>query len=255
MKFRTIADTTHDTTHDSDFRRFEALSLDCYGTLIDWETGVANELEPWAAAHGLVETRGALLDAFASGESHVQQRAPGLRYPAVLAETMRHVDRRYGVTSSAAEVRAFGASVVRWPAFADSAEALARLQEKYRLIILSNIDRHSFAASAPRLGVAFDLIVTAQDVGAYKPSPASFPALFDAMRSIDADRAHLLHVAQSLHHDHEPAKAVGLPTVWIDRRHDRPGFGATPAPRHDVQPDWRFTSLAEFADAAVGTAQ
>ena len=234
-----------------EFAGFRALSFDCYGTLIDWETGIANELQPWAAGHGIAASRDDLLDVFAAGETLVQQATPGLLYPDVLAETMRFLDRRYRVVSTTEEVTAFGGSVERWPAFPDSASALARLHERYLLVILSNIDRRSFGASMTRLGVEFDLIVTAQDVGAYKPSAASFPALFDALTTIDVSRGDLLHVAQSLYHDHEPAKAAGLPTVWIDRRHGHPGFGATPAPANDVRPDWRFTSMHEFADSAL----
>ena len=97
----------------------------------------------------------------------------------------------------------------------------------------------------------FDLVITAQDVGAYKPSAKSFPALLDGIGSIGVAADNLLHVAQSLFHDHVPAKAAGLPSVWIDRRHDRPGFGATPPPPVEVTPDWRFTSMAAFAAAAV----
>lgn len=238
-------------THDNDFSAFTGLSFDCYGTLIDWESGIAAELEPWARSHGLDETRDALLDAFAGGETLVQQQTPGMLYPQVLAATMRHLDRHYGVISSDDQLAAFAGSVERWPAFPDSAEALVRLHERFRLIILSNIDRQSFATSVPKLGVDFDLVVTAQDVGAYKPSAQSFPALLDAAAGIGVDGSRLLHVAQSLYHDHEPAQAAGLPSVWIDRRHDRPGFGATPAPQHAVTPDWRFISMAALADAAL----
>ena len=236
----------------SDFERFRALSFDCYGTLIDWETGILAELRPWAEAHGLAEADAALAAAFADTETVVQQEQPRLRYPDVLAETLRRIGTAHGVAVTDAEASAFGASVGRWPAFDDSAEALARLKQRYALIILSNVDRTSFAASNERLGVEFDLIVTAEDVGAYKPSPLSFPALLDRIGSIGVGRDDLLHVAQSLYHDHEPARAVGLPCVWIDRRGDRPGFGATPEPAGGrVEPDWRYPTLASFADAAL----
>jgi putative hydrolase of the HAD superfamily len=235
------------------FDRFRALSFDCYGTLIDWETGIADELEPWAATHGIVSARGELIEIFARHESRVQTEHPAMRYPEALAVTLERIARDHGVTASCAEQESFGASVGRWPAFPDSAEALAQLQRRFRLIILSNVDRASFAASNRRLGVQLDLVVTAEDVGAYKPSPASFPALLDAIAAIGVDRRELLHVAQSLYHDHEPAKAIGLPTVWIDRRHGQAGYGATPPPQAGgVTPDWSFPSLAAFADAALG---
>ena len=175
-----------------------------------------------------------------------------LRYPELLAKVHRGLAERFGIEPDAKAAADFGASVGNWPAFPDSPDALTRLKRRYRLIVLSNVDRRSFAASNERLGVDFDLIVTAQDVGAYKPSPASFPALLAAIPSIGVDRDELLHVAQSLYHDHEPARAVGLPSVWIDRRHGQDGFGATPAPRSiDDTWGWRFPSLAAFADAAT----
>jgi 2-haloacid dehalogenase len=233
------------------FDDFDALSFDCYGTLIDWEAGIAVALAPWAERRQLPATPDELVAAFAAIETGVQTETPSLRYPDVLAETMRRIGQRLDAPVTDEEARAFGASVGAWPAFADSPAALARLATRYRLIILSNVDRASFAGSAARLGVEFDLVVTAQDVGAYKPSRRSFPALLERVNEIGVTRDRLLHVAQSLYHDHEPAQALGLRTVWIDRQHDREGFGASPAPGRAVTPDWRFTSMAELADAAV----
>jgi 2-haloacid dehalogenase len=236
----------------SDFDRFRALSFDCYGTLIDWEAGIAAELRAWAAHHGIVATDDEVIQVFARFETVVQAEQPVVLYPEVLAITLDRIAGHYGVAASDSDRASFAASVGQWPAFADSAAALARLKERFKLIILSNVDRDSFAASNRRLGVEFDLILTAQDVGAYKPSDQSFPALLAAIASIDVAKHELVHVAQSLFHDHEPARAAGLPSVWIDRRHDRDGFGATPPPRGGaVTPDWRFPSMAAFADAAT----
>jgi len=127
---------------------------------------------------------------------------------------------------------------------------LRRLSRRYRLIILSNVDRASFAGSNERLGVTFSGIVTAEDVGSYKPSPRNFEALLREAARLGVAEGRLLHVAQSLFHDHVPAKAAGLPTVWIDRRKNAAGWGATPAPPTDVTPDLTFTSMQELADAA-----
>jgi 2-haloalkanoic acid dehalogenase type II len=138
-----------------------------------------------------------------------------------------------------------------WPAFPDSAAALAALAARYRLIILSNVDRDSFAASNRRLGVRFTSIITAQDVGSYKPEAANFSALLAEARRLGIGEGRLLHVAQSLFHDHGPAKQAGLPTAWINRRHARPGWGATPPPAAGVTPDWEFPTLAAFASAAA----
>ena len=125
------------------------------------------------------------------------------------------------------------------------------MPERYRLVILSNVDRRSFAASNRRLGVVFDRIVTAEDVGTYKPDRAMFDALLAAVEAMGSERSRLLHVAESLYHDHQSAAEAGIDSVWIHRRFDRDGFGATHPPDGDVHPKWRFTSMAAFAEAAV----
>jgi 2-haloacid dehalogenase len=235
----------------SEFDGFRALSFDCYGTLIDWESGLSAALGRWATAHDLTTPTAELLDAFGRWENEVERERPTARYPDVLATTLDRIAEHFGVAATDEERASFGASVGRWPAFPDSPAALARLKERFKLIILSNVDRDSFAASNERLDVEFDLIITAQDVGAYKPSPKNFEALLDAIGGIGIARDELLHVAQSLYHDHEPAAAYGLPSVWIDRRGDRQGAGATPRPATSVSPRWTFPSLASFADAAT----
>lgn len=231
-----------------DFSKYNALSFDCYGTLIDWETGIKAELGPWAEKIRLNDNE--LLSSFAQVESRVQTETPELAYPQVLGEAMRRIGQARGVKVEDAEAEKFGGSVGRWPAFPDSIPALAELKKRFKLVILSNIDRASFAKSNEVLGAEFDLIVTAQDVGSYKPNRDNFLALFDQLGTIGADRSTLLHVAQSLFHDHEPALALGLETVWIDRRHDEGGFGATPPPSTEVSPTWTFPSMKAFAVAA-----
>ncbi len=229
----------------TEFDRFAALSFDCYGTLIDWETGIVEALRPWTSRHGIDDET--LLSAFAAHETVVESEHPTMRYPGVLTDDLaarrrrarRRRHRRGAERRSAPRCRTGRRSRTR-------PTRSPQLHERFRLIILSNIDRTSFAASARRLGIEFDLVITAEDVGSYKPSPANFAALLDATAGTE-----LLHVAQSLYHDHEPAKAAGLPTVWIDRRHDRTGTGATPT-AGPVTPDWRFPSMAAFAEAAVG---
>jgi 2-haloacid dehalogenase len=133
-----------------------------------------------------------------------------------------------------------------WPAFPDSPAALARLKTRFRLGVITNCDDDLFAGSAARLGVVFDWIVTAQSVGSYKPDPRNFLV---ALERLGLPRERILHVAQSLFHDHVPAKRLGLSTVWIDRRRGRPGFGATP--EADASPDATFPDLASFAEAAT----
>lgn len=218
-----------------DLAAFDVLTFDCYGTLIDWETGIADALQ----VAGVPGEREALLEAFARHEAALEA-GPYLPYRDVLAEAAR----RMGASEEAA--LAFGGSVADWPAFADSAAALARLAERYRLGVITNCDDDLFAASNAKLGVAFDWVVTAQQAGGYKPGLVGFDLMFERS-GVPRDR--ILHVAQSLFHDHAPAKGLGLTTAWIDRRHGRAGFGATPPA--DATPDVTFPDMAAFA-AAVG---
>ena len=234
---------------DLDLTKYKALSFDCYGTLIDWESGIATVLVRWAREQGLDLTDEELLLAYADNEAAVELDNPSALYPDVLAMAFRRTGETLGTPVSDAWARRLAESVPDWPAFPDSADALARLAGRYKLIILSNVHRAGFAASNQRLRGAFAAIITAEDVGAYKPAENHFRALDAALPGLGLDRGGLLHVAQSLFHDHVPAKREGLPSVWINRRHDRPGWGATPQPAEEWSFDLEFTSMAEFADA------
>ena len=230
---------------------FEALSFDCYGTLIDWEAGLLAVLGPWARARGLELTGEELLTAYAQVEGVAEAEHPAEAYPEILARGMRLLGGNLGAEVTAEDAASLARSVPDWPAFPDSHDALATLGKRFKLIILSNVDRASFAGSNARLGVGFTSVITAQDVGSYKPSPRNFEALASEAARLGIRPGRLLHVAQSLFHDHVPAKRAGLPTVWIHRRHDRGGWGATPQPPAPVTPDWEFPSMAAFAAAVT----
>jgi 2-haloacid dehalogenase len=230
---------------------FEALSFDCYGTLIDWEAGLLAVLRPWARARGLELTDEELLTAYAQVEGAAEAEHPAEAYPEILARGMRLLGGNLGAEVTADDAARLARSVPNWPAFPDSHDALAALGKRFKLIILSNVDRASFAGSNARLGVEFTSVITAQDVGSYKPSPRNFEALASEAARLGIRPGGLLHVAQSLFHDHVPAKRAGLPTVWIHRRHDRGGWGATPQPPAPVTPDWEFPSMAAFAAAVA----
>ena len=248
---------------------FDVLSFDCYGTLIDWESGIYAALAPLLARagadpsasgapsptgpglsrSGMTLSRDALLQAFARLEGRQQKKTPDMLYPGVLAEVHGQLAIEWGVNRDPAEDLAFGRSIKDWPAFPDTVEALRYLKQHFRLVILSNVDRASFQATNERLGVVFDAIYTAQDIGSYKPDRRNFAYLVDRLREQGTPAEKLLHVAQSLFHDHVPAKAIGLATAWIDRRHASGGWGATAPVSPDVGYDFRFTSLGALAEA------
>jgi len=228
-----------------DFGRFDVLTFDCYGTLIDWEAGILAGLRGILAPLGIDAGDDDLLERYARAEASVE--AGGyLRYREVLARSAELVGRELGVQPDPAALAAFGGSVGAWPAFPDSADALARLHERFRLAVITNCDDDLFAASNARLGVTFDHVITAQQVGAYKPSTRNFEVAFER---IGVPRERILHVAQSLFHDHVPAKGLWMTTAWIDRRHGRPGSGATPPA--DARPDLAVPSMAAFAELAL----
>lgn len=229
---------------------YDALSFDCYGTLIDWETGIAAVLAPWAAEVGLELSDEQLLVTYADNEAQAARDTPDALYSMLLAEAFRRTGDKLGRPVSDEWAQRLGSSVPDWPAFDDSTEALASLARDYKLIILSNVDRAGFAGSNTRLGVEFDRIITAEDVNAYKPAPNHFDALDEALEEMAIPGGRLLHVAQSLFHDHVPAKRHGLPSVWINRRHDRPGWGATPEPAAEYSYDLEFPDMISFARAA-----
>jgi 2-haloacid dehalogenase len=237
---------TIDRTEDMiDLNRFEVMSFDCYGTLIDWETGIVQALEPILRSHGLELTDDEILTAFAAYESKAQA-PPYSTYREVLSEVLERIGRQYGFNPTPDDLFSFSTSVVDWPAFPDSKAALTALKQRYKLAIITNCDDDLFAESNRKLGVEFDWIVTAEQVGSYKPDERNFHVAFERL---GLPRERILHVAQSLYHDHVTAKRLGLTTVWIDRRGDRQGSGATPVA--NATPDEVFPDMAAFAAAAV----
>ncbi len=228
-----------------DYGQFDALTFDCYGTLIDWETGLTDAFRPILRAHAIDADGDDVLERYAHHET-LAEAGPYRSYRDVLAAGLRGVAAELGFKPTDVEAAAFSQSVADWPAFPDSAAALARLKTRYRLGVLTNCDDDLFAASNERLGVEFDWVVTAQQVGSYKPDERNFQVAFERL---GLPRERILHVAQSLFHDHAPARRLGLRSAWIDRRHDRPGAGATP--EAIATPDATFADMASFAAAAV----
>src|SRR6185369_4945919 len=225
---------------------FKALSFDCYGTLIDWETGLVDALRSLRDNGASAEE---ILEAYGPIEHEIEVEQPGLPYSQLLERVYERLSDRFGVEPDEVEAAKFGASVGDWPAFPDSAEALRYLKQHFKLIILSNVDRLSFAGSNARLGVEFDHIFTAQDIGSYKPDLRNFEYLISHVAADGIAKGELLHVAQSLFHDHVPANRMGIASAWIDRRAGKPGGGATVTPDPMPHYDFRFTSLGQLAEA------
>ena len=234
---------------------YRVLTFDCYGTLIDWEAGIWRALQPLLVENGAIgiPPRDALR-AFARFEGERERAAPGLRYPDLLARVHGDIAASLGLRTDPALDAAFGASVPDWPAFADSAAALAVLKRHFRLVVLSNVHRAGIAASARKLGVEFDACYTAEDIGSYKPADANFEYLLAHLKSdFGLDRPDVLHTAQSLHHDHVPANRFGLASAWIDRQRLSEGgsWGATARVGTMPKMDFIFFTLGEMAAAVT----
>ncbi|MCB9948085.1 MAG: haloacid dehalogenase type II [Rhodospirillaceae bacterium] len=229
---------------------YAVLTFDCYGTLIDWETGIERALTPWLARHGRPYDRARAMDAFGRHESAQQAETPGMLYPELLAAVHARIAADWGLPADPDDARAFGASVRDWPPFADSPDALAYLKRHYKLVILSNVDRQSFSHSNARLGVDFDAVYTAQDIGTYKPDPRNFDYLIAHVADdLGLGRERILHTAQSLFHDHQQARRHGLATCWIDRGSSERDGGAARVPQEAIPVDFRFPTLAAMCEA------
>jgi 2-haloacid dehalogenase len=223
------------------FDSFSALTFDCYGTLIDWETGLWGALGPILDSHHVPLGQEQALERYAALEAALEA-GPYQEYRQILRQVLEGLGQQLDFAPTAAELQGFSESVRDWPAFPDSPAALHALQRKYKLAILSNIDDDLFAYSAQRLQTTFDFVITAQQARSYKPSLNNFKLAF---QRLGLPPKRILHVAQSLFHDHVPAKSLGMSTVWVNRRHARPGFGATPPA--DATPDLEVPDLQSLA--------
>lgn len=228
---------------------FDTLTFDCYGTLIDWETGIFEGLRPLLERVEPALTRDQVLEAHARHESSQQKYTPAKRYQELLAIVYKRLAEEWGVSHTHEECVAYGRSIRNWPAFGDSANALQYLKKHYKLVILSNVDNESFTYSNAKLQVEFDAIITAEDVGSYKPSPRNFEYMIGKLGERGIRKEKILHTAESLFHDHKPANEFGMTSCWIYRRHSQPGFGATMDPGAQPKIDFRFDSMADFVKA------
>jgi 2-haloacid dehalogenase len=225
-----------------DLQRYEALSFDCYGTLIDWESGILAALREVLVAHRITLDDAEILKLYSEIEPRLQ-RPPYQRYRDVLEAVVLDFGKRFGFAPSTAERTCLHDSLPNWPPFPDTVEALAALARRYRLAVISNTDNALFASTAKQLKARFEWVITAQQVGAYKPAPAMFK---HALRRIGLPRDRLLHVAESTFHDIGPAKALGIATARVNRSKGR----AAATRSVGVLPDLEVPDLKTFAAQA-----
>jgi 2-haloacid dehalogenase len=228
-----------------DFTRFEILTFDCYGTLIDWEAGILFVLHQILSNHGKEIDDATLLQLYGDFEQRAEE-APFQPYREVLASVVRQFGKELGFTPTPEEVRSLPDSLSKWRPWPDTIASLRQLKARFRLAILSNVDDDLFAATLPQLAVDFDEIITAQQAQAYKPSRKLFEL---ALRRLNVPAKRILHVGQSIYRDVVPAQALGLATVWVDRQSARAGIGAVKSA--EGNPDLTVSNLKQLAAAAI----
>jgi 2-haloacid dehalogenase len=226
-----------------DFSRFEVLTFDCYGTLINWEDGILRCLHRILSAHGKDIDDATILQLYGDFEARAEQ-GEYRRYREVLQSVVQQFGEQLGFTPAEQEASSLPESLPLWKPWPDTVSALCQLQSRFRLAIVSNVDDDLFAATQPQLGVEFNQVITAQQARAYKPSSKIFEL---ALSRVGVPANRILHVGQSLYHDVLPAQSLGLATVWVNRPSARAGVGAVKAA--DARPDLQVTSLAEFAQS------
>ena len=226
-----------------DLAQFEWLSFDCYGTLINWEAGILGYVQPVLQRKGCEVPGDEILNLYSEFEPRRQQ-PPYRTYREVLAGVARDLAGEFRVQLSDEEARGLADSIRNWEPFPDTIHALRRLKSRYKLAVLSNIDDDLFVLTAPKFGVAFDGLVTAQQVQSYKPSLRNFETLLERLQ---IDKRKLLHLAESLYHDVAPARSMGIATVWVNRRQGRPAAATRLIAE---QPDIEVATVGELADLA-----
>lgn len=228
----------------SDFR---ALTFDCYGTLIDWETGLLKALQGLIACAPRRRSRDEVLQDYAAQEAEQERFTPTMKYSQLLAVVYKRLAEYWEAPAPWQECTNFASSLRVWEPFTDTVPALQYLKRHYKLFILSNVDNESFSFTHRKLGVAFDGVMTAEDIGSYKPSHRNFEYLLARLRSLGIEQSQILHVAQSLNHDHRPANELGIASCWINRQHGRGGASGETVDRPRY--DFSFDSMGEFVEA------
>lgn len=233
-------------TRDTRFDRYKVLTFDVVGTLIDSEAGIVNYISRTSGRDEASLPAEAILDAFRRARDH----APPVSFRRQLPTMYRVMAAELDLPTSKGEAEGFPGSMPYWPAFEDAAESLAKLRERFQLVAMTNADRESFDEMEKTLGSPFDDSISADDVGVEKPDPQFFAYARGRLSVRGYTFSDWLHVAQSQYHDIGVAKRLGFDVCWIERRHDKPGYGASPTPASFTEPDYHFPSMAVFCEAA-----
>ena len=228
------------------FSDFDTLTLDVVGTLIDFETGILEWFEPTLRRHGMAKTDAEILTTFAAFEDRYQRETPEKPFTEMLPLIYRDMASEWGVGFRDEDAESFRDSIRSWPPFPDTVEALEELGTRYRLVAVTNADAWALEHMSANMGDPFQEKVTCDEVGVNKPSPGVFEYVLDKLAPAGVEKKDILHTAQSQYHDIAPASALGFATMWIERRHGKGGFGATPRPKQIATPTFHATSMADF---------
>lgn len=223
---------------------FKVMTFDVVGTLIDFETGVLNSIRALGGPKAASASDYEIFEPYLRARDKFYGRSSFAFF-----DVYKSIAEETGFDCSDDIANAFQLSVLRWPAFSDSAEALARLRKNFRLVAMTNADRTAFTAYAHTLGNAFHDGITCDETGYAKPAPEFFAYNKGRQSAFGYQQSEILHVAQSQHHDIGIARKLAITSCWIQRRAGQEGFGASPIPETVTTPDFHFTSLKELADA------
>jgi 2-haloacid dehalogenase len=229
---------------------FDAVTFDVYGTLIDWEPSIIAFLVQWAGRNGVSASAHDLLMAFDRARAEIQQERPAHLYPEVLSRCFERICGEFGVTVDRQQRAAFAASPHQWPAYLDAHAGLTALQARAKIGALSNIDNAALESACRKLDFRFDVVVTAERVGAYKPDTPHFQTAISDLAALKIPRERILHVGQSLRADILPANRLGLKCAWIHRPERLLGLSGEGVA--EAKPDLTVSSLQELVAAISG---
>ena len=227
-----------------DFSSYKVMTFDIVGTCIDFEAGIL------AAVRRIGGDKAAALSDNQIFVPYLKGRELNYgRSSEVFGDVYLHLAKELGLDQSAAAARDFQLSVLEWPAFDDTRQALLRLRKRFRLVAMTNADRVAYTAYAQRLGLPFHDAVTCDEAQTHKPDPRFFDFNRGRQSAFGYHQHEILHVAQSQHHDIGVARDLGYKVCWIERRQKQEGYGGTPTPDKVTQPDYHFATLEQLADA------